>query len=46
MSMYDKIRVLISEIRNLKGSFTDFENPKIAISENGNFYLYLKGIFR
>jgi hypothetical protein len=34
MSLYDKTRVSISEIRKLKGSFTDFENAQIAVPDD------------
>ncbi len=37
MSLYDKTRVSISEIRKLKGSFTDFENAQIAVPDDWNF---------
>jgi hypothetical protein len=42
MSLYDKTRVLIFEIRKLKGSFIDFENAKIAVSDDGNFLITYK----
>ena len=42
MSLYDKTGALISEIRNLKGSFTDMENAKIAVSDDGNFLITYK----
>jgi hypothetical protein len=42
MLLYDKTRVLVSEIRNIKGSFTNIENTKIAVSDDGNFLIIYK----